>query len=164
MPDGFLVRLLVDEGGEVQVGHGVLRVRHRKNVAQAPTVAGEITMRSDRVPGRGAEGGTTEREAGLRVTCAGGSIAVPEGVWVSVGRSDPAAGAGHLGLPGASGKVNRRQLSLRAEGAAAWVRRESGANPVQVNGRPLAEGEEVSIPLPVELVLSNGDWRGTLCR
>lgn len=164
MPDGFLVRLLVDESNDVKPGRGVVRVRHRKDTGAAPTVAGEITMRSDRLPGPVRDASPTERGVGPRLVSAGGTVAVEEGRECVLGRADPSAGGGHVALPGATGKVSRRHVRVHVEGESVRVRREAGANPVQVDGAPLAEGEEVSTSLPVELVLSNGDWRGTLCR
>jgi hypothetical protein len=164
MPDGFLIRLLVDEGNELPPGRGVIRVRHRRDTAQPPTVAGEITMRSDKLGAPDSSSPHTLRDMGLRLVCEAGSVAVPEAGWVVVGRADPGAESGHLALPGATGKVSRRHVGLRVIGEEVSVRREAGANPVQANGRPLADGELVSMLLPVELVLSNGDWRGRLCR
>ncbi len=164
MPDGFLVRLLVDEGDELPPGRGVLRVRHRKDTAQAPKVPGEITMRSDKLGSVGKGNAPTEREVGLRLVSAGGNVGIMESGWVTLGRADGGGGADQLALPGATAKVSRRHVSVRVVGEEVSVRREPGANPVQANGRALAEGDVVSMSLPVELVLSNGDWRGTLCR
>lgn len=165
MPEAFLVRLLVDDAEEVQVGCGVVRVRHRKDLAAAPVVPGEITMRADRIHRPAASAPeVTDRESGLRVRSAEGSVALPEGRRVCLGRAAPDAGPDHVALPGAGAKVNRRHVGVRVVGAQAEVSREAGANPVEVGGRALAEGESVSVPLPAELSLSLGAWRGTLCR
>jgi hypothetical protein len=164
MPDGFLVRLLVDEGNELVPGRGVVRVRHRKDTASAPTVAGEITMRSDRLVRAPRDPSPTDRAAGLRVVCAAGSVEIAEGRMSTLGRANPEGGPSHVALPGATGKVSRKHLSVLVDGDSVRLRREPGANPVQVDGRALADGEEVTTTLPVELALSNGDWRGTLCR
>ena len=165
MPDGFLVRLLVDEAEEVPVGTGVLRVRHRKDLAQAQVVPGEITVRADRpkaVPPRPPE--STERDSGLRVVSATGGFAIPEGRRIVLGRAGPEAGADHVAIPGASGKINRKHLGVLVRGSTVEVTREAGANPVDVGGNAVAEGVTVAVPLPVELSLSNGAWRGTLTR
>ncbi|MSQ02656.1 MAG: hypothetical protein EXR71_12335 [Myxococcales bacterium] len=165
MPDGFLVRLLADEENEVPVGAGVIRVRHRKDLATVPLVAGEITMRADKLaaPARPAPD-STERDAGLRVRSAGGAAGIPEGRRVSLGRSAPELGEGHVALPGAGPRINRKQVGVLVRGDQAEMTREIGANPVEVGGRALAEGEVIHVALPVELSLSHGAWKGTLCR
>lgn len=164
MPEGFLVRLLVDDAEEVAAGAGVVRVRHRKDLTVAPVVPGEITMRADRIHQPTPRPDVTDRDAGLRLRSADGAVAVPEGRRVCLGRAAPDAGADHVALPGAGAKVNRRHLAVRVVGAQAEITREAGANPVEAGGRSLAEGETVSVALPVELSLSHGAWKGTLCR
>ena len=165
MPDGFLVRLLADEELEVPVGAGVIRVRHRKDLATAPVVAGEITMRADKLaaPARPSPD-ATERDAGLRVRSTGGAAAIPEGRRVSLGRASPELDGGHVALPGAGTRINRKQVGVLVRGNEAEISREVGANPVEVAGQALAEGEVVRVSLPVELSLSHGAWKGTLCR
>ncbi len=166
MPDGFQVRLLVsDEGEEIVAGAGVVRVKHAKDLGQTPAVPGEITMRSDRIVKPSAPApDTTDRDTGLRVRSGAGSATLPEGRRVCLGRAAPDAGADHVALPGAGGKVSRRHVGVLVKGAEAEVQREPGANPVEVGGRALGDGESVTVALPVELSLSLGAWKGTLCR
>lgn len=165
MPEGFLVRLLVDEADELSEGRGVLRVRHRKDLAAAPVVPGEITMRADRI-GKPAPKApeSTERDAGLRVVSTAGSVGLPEGRAVVLGRAAPEVGLDHLALPGAGPKVSRRHLQVLVRGGEAEFTRLAGANPVEVGGVPLAEGEALRAPLPVELSLGGGAWRGRVSR
>ena len=122
-------------------------------------------MRADKiaVPARPGPD-STERDAGLRVRSAGGSAAIPEGRRVSLGRAAPELDEGHVALPGAGTRINRKQVAVLVRGNEAEISREPGANPVEVGGQPLAEGEGVKVTLPVELSLSHGAWKGTLCR
>ncbi len=170
MPDAFVVRLLVDEAEEIVVGGGVIRVRHRKDVAAIPEAPGEITMRADKPKkSKKPADDETNRDTGLRVVAASGSVAIPEGRRVALGRTAPDAGADHVALPGATTKINRQQVFLIVRGNEAEFTRAPGANPVEVGGRALAEGESCKVPLPTDLVLSveaNGKaaWRGTVRR
>ena len=165
MPDNFLVRLMVDDNEEVELGKGVIRVRHRKDAAIAAPVPGEITMRADKAKGPPPpEVDRTDRDAGLRVRGPGGAVPVPEGKRVAFGRATPDALPDHIALPGAGSKVNRQQLFVLVRGGVAELTRAPNANPVEVEGIALAEGETRTVPLPAELVLSAGAWRGTLCR
>lgn len=165
MPDAFLIRLLVDDNEEVGVGKGVIRVRHRKDAGVQVAVPGEITMRADKVPPPPPpEAERTDRDAGLRVRGPGGAVPVPEGRRVALGRATPEAHPDHIALPGAGSKVNRQQLFVLVQGGVAEFTRAPNANPVEVGGVALAEGESRTVTLPAELVLSAGAWRGTLCR
>ncbi len=165
MPEGFLVALVVDEGDELNEGRGVLRVRHRKDLAQAPVVPGEITMRADRIAKPAPKAPeSTERESGLRVVCEAGSIGLPEGRPMALGRAAPDVGADHLALPGAGPRVSRRHISVTIRGNEAEIVRLPGSNPVEVAGVALAEGEAVRAVLPAAVGLGGGAWRGTVTR
>lgn len=165
MPDAFVVRLLVDEAEEIAVGSGVIRVRHQKDVAATVEAPGEITMRADKPKKAAAPAADhTDRDTGLRVRAAAGAVAIPEGRRVTLGRASPDSGADHVALPGAGPRVNRAHVQLKVVGNEAEFLRISGANPVEVSGRALGEGEGVTVPLPAELVLGAGAWRGTVCR
>lgn len=165
MPDAFVIRLLVDEAEEIVVGSGVIRVRHRKDVAVAPEAPGEITMRADK-PKKTAvpPADHTDRDTGLRVRGPSGAVAMPEGRRVALGRASPEAGADHIALPGAGARVNRTHVYVTVRGNEVEFTRVPGANPVEVGGRALAEGEALTVALPAELVLGAGAWRGTVCR
>lgn len=165
MPDAFVVRLLVDEAEEIVVGSGVIRVRHRKDVAAMVEAPGEITMRADKpkkAPALAVD--HTDRDSGLRVRGPAGAVGIPEGRRVTLGRASPEAGADHVALPGASARVNRTHVYLTVRGNDAEFTRAPQANPVEVGGRALGEGEAVTVPLPADLVLGAGAWRGTVCR
>ncbi len=155
------VRLLVDDGDGVTQGHAVLRVRHTKDVANIEAVPGEITMRSDRIAPKAVvpppDPNRTQRDVGLRVESAEGSIVLPEGERVVLGRSDPDAAADHRPIPGAGARINRRHLALTVTGNSVVICREPGSNPVSVAGAPLASGATARATLPVVVTLA-GDF------
>lgn len=166
VPDSIVVRWAPDEGGEVEPGRGVIRARRVKDVADVAPVAGEVTSRADRLvkPTRPPDD-RTERES-ARVVGKAGAVGLPEGARRVLGRVDDDGAPDHLGLPGTRGntKLSRRQVAVLLRGDQAEFTRELGANPVEVGGRALAEGESVNVALPVELVLSKDQWRGTVTR
>lgn len=164
MPEGFVVRLLVDEADELGDGRGVLRVRHRKDLAVAPAAPGEITMRADKIARPAPRPpDSTERDGGVQVRCGAGATSLAEGRPLVLGRAHPDNGP-DVALPGASGKVSRRHVSVTVRGGEAEFTRLLGSNPVEVGGRALAEGESALVALPAELSLGGGAWRGTVAR
>ncbi len=153
-----VLRLHVDEGGEVEPGHGVLKVDWNADESGVPSAAGEVTVRLDKPgsPGRPATGAKTERAGSALLKHAQGTFALVSGLHYVVGRSFPNAGPEHIAIPGASGRINKRQVTIDVEGTMALISREPGeSNPVSVNGQALAVGGSTRVPLPAELLLSN---------
>lgn len=150
------VRLLVDDADEVEAGSAILHARHAADAATTPGAPGEMTVRLDKIKAP-AQHSPTQRLGAALLRSPGGDISLTEGVRYVLGRSHPDAGADHVALPGAPGRVNRRQCSVRVEGDSIEVGREPGeTNPVAVNGVPLVAGQAVRERLPVEITLSGG--------
>lgn len=157
-----VLRLHVDEGGEVEPGHGVLKVDWNPDEKGVPSAAGEVTVRLDKpggpAPGAPQPGPKTERAGNGLLKHSQGSVPLSVGLHYVLGRSHPGASPEHIAIPGATGRINKRQvgLDLEASPLAAVVTREPGeSNPVSVNGQPLAPGESIRANLPVKLLLSN---------
>jgi hypothetical protein len=155
------VRLLVDDGDEVDAGSGILHARHMPD-AEAPVPgAGEITVRLDKIKPAGprlSPGGPGTVPVGAVVVRApGGEVVLRSGARHVLGRAHPDAGADHVALPGATGRISRRQLAVRVDGDHLEVSREPESNPVTVAQSALAPGQTAREPLPVEIVLSGGE-------
>lgn len=173
VPSVFVVRLLPDEGNAVVSGKGVLRAYRNKTVAVAPVAAGEITMRADRIAsvpsisshGQASLGGEPTDRHGAIVEFTGGTLPLPEGRRRVLGRPG-GVGEDHLALPGTdqNKKISRRHAALLVHGDQVEVTREPGTNSVEVGGQALDEGRSVTVPLPTEIVLAGGQWRGTVRR
>lgn len=152
------VRLLVDDEDEIEPGYAILHARHVPDAQAAPAVAGEMTVRLDKVQAP-PPASTTQRVGGVVLHTAGGDLSLSDGVRYVLGRAHPGAEPDHLALPGATAKVNRRQCSVRVEAGALEVGREPGeSNPVAVNGIALAPGQSAVEALPVEISLSSGAY------
>ena len=68
-------------------------------------------------------------------------------------------------LSGASSKINKRQLWIEASEDGALIGRISDANPVEVKGRLVQAGGQISIDaFPAEINLSNGEMKLTVER
>ena len=68
-------------------------------------------------------------------------------------------------LAGATSKINKRQLWVEADEDGALIGRLSDANPVEVNGRLLQAGGQISIEdFPAQISLSSGELTLTLER
>jgi len=175
----LMVRLLVDDGEDVRPGTALLHVCHTPDAESFTALQGEITVRQAiGAPAKPAvveaspptivptsfppQPTLTERmEVPIAIVeTVGGNIELrPDTVYV-VGRSHPDAPPEHLALPGAGPRINRRQFSIRLTGNEIEITRETtGANPVRVSENPLAPGQTFTTKLPVEIVLSNGDYR-----
>ena len=157
------LHLLEDEGGEVEPGHGVFKVDWNPDEKGEPKGAGEVTVRlgtsGGPTPGAPAQPGMkTERTGSAVLKHSQGSVPLSVGLRYVLGRGHPGASPEHIAIPGATGRVNKRQVALDLEASplAALVTREPGeSNPVSVNGHPLAPGESVRVSLPAKLLLSN---------
>lgn len=162
------VRLLVDDADEVEPGAGILHARHVPD-AQAPAPnAGEITVRLDKLkpaaPSLSAGAVGTVPVDAVVVRGPKGDIVLRSGARHVLGRAHPDAGADHVALPGASGRISRRQVALRVDGDHLEIAREPDSNPVAAAGGPLQPGQSVREKLPVEIVLSGGEMKLTVAR
>lgn len=173
----LVVRLLVDDEASVEPGFAILHARHTPDPASLPTASGEVTMRlgaGGPTPGALSTPALATERLGptpsahgqsARLTAPGGALTLPLGRLVVLGRSHPDAPPEFLAIPGASARINRRQLRIRVLGSgAAIVGREPGdaTNPVLVGDAALAPGEDREVPLPVQIVLSHGELTLTL--
>ena len=153
------VRLLVDDADEVGAGTGMIHARHVPDAAATPAAAGEITVRLDKIkaaaPTRSAGGAGTLPVGAAVLHAPAGELVLRGNVRYVLGRAHPDAEGDHLAIPGATGRVNRRQLSLLIDGDQVEVGREAGeSNPVAVGGNALAPGQVVREKMPIELTLS----------
>ncbi len=168
----LVVRLLVDDGDEVDPGTGILHARHLPDTQVRTAGIGEITVRLDKLtppaalPGSPSAAGLGTLPVGACVLRApAGDVALRSGVRQVLGRAHPDAGADHVALPGAGARINRRQAALRIDGEDIEVSREAGdSNPVSVGGVALAPGQAVTQRLPVEIGLSGGEMKVTVQR
>lgn len=92
----------------------------------------------------------------------GGQAVIPLGVTVIAGRPHPDPPPSFIALHGASSKINKQQLSLRAGPGRVTVRRMPAANPVHVASELVAASAEVEVAPPVEIWLSLGELILTL--
>lgn len=156
---GVVVRLLVDDAEDVEPGHAILHVRYAPDAENAPR-SGEITMRLDKLPGGGTPVPTQRLSLGEGVLRSpAGDLALQGGVRYTLGRADPEGGPDHLAIPGATARINRRQLTVMVSGGHIEVTRDAGGNPVSVGSQALAPGQSVRERLPTEIVLSGGELR-----
>ncbi len=161
-----VVRWVPDENGEVPPGSAVIWGQRLDDVASATPIKGEVTVRGDRIVKESAvERPETERDY-ARLSSKLGSVGLPEGRRCVLGRDTGAGTGDQIGLPGTADnkKISRRQVAILLRGNDAEIGREANANPVRVGERDLAEGETITVPLPVEIALTKDQWRGTLSR
>ena len=175
------VRLLRDEGNTVRPGTAVIKVDFRpeeKLDAPGGTDASEMTVRlgnlmahsvtdlTQRVPDMEGLGVTDETSPEqLRLSWPGGTTTIRDGNRIVLGRPHPAPSVGFVPLSGASSKINKRQLWVEADEDGAVIGRLSDANPVEVNGRLLQAGGQISIEdFPAQISLSSGELTLTLER
>ena len=177
MVGGLTVRLLRDEGGTVRPGHAVIKVDFAE-VEAAPSDPSEMTVRvggpiarsltdlTQRVPESfvGAYVNPSAEEK-LKVSWTGGDSTIRAGSRVVLGRPHGASAPGFVPLEGATSKINKRQLWIEASEDGALIGRLSDANPVEVKGRLVQAGGQISIDaFPAEISLSNGEMKLTLER
>jgi hypothetical protein len=148
------IRLVPDEGGQTSPGVGMVRVAFRAPDARPPEAAGDVTIRFKTKDPPGASSPTL-RVGYARVRGPGGSVELPDGVRIVLGRAHEGASADHRALPGAGSKVSRRHVALLSTGGELEVTREPSSNPVRVDGRALSDGQTVRARLPVPLVLAD---------
>jgi FHA domain-containing protein len=175
------VRLLRDEGNVVRPNTAVIKVDFRPEekldaiggadasemtVRIGSLVAKSVTDLTQRVPdmeGLGVQDENAPEQ--LRVSWPGGTTTVRDGNRIVLGRPHPAPSVGFVPLAGASSKINKRQLWVEADEDGALIGRLSDANPVEVNGRLLQAGGQISIEdFPAQISLSSGELTLTLER
>jgi len=166
-----VVRWVPDENGEVPPGAAVIWGQRLDDVASAAPIRGEVTVRGDRIVKESKDQHPDTERDYARLSSKSGSVGIPEGRRCVLGRdtaSGESSGTGSdsLGLPGTADnkKISRRQVAILLCGNDAEIGREANANPVRVGERDLAEGETLTVSLPVEIVLSKDQWRGSLSR
>jgi hypothetical protein len=169
------VTVVFDEADELAGGEGVVRVAFVPTEKLAAPKPGEMTMRLD---SWAVSGEIAVRPAAPTDTVivddatgsshalywAGGHAALALGATVVVGRPHPEAPAQFIGLTGAGSKVNKQHFWIVASGTSARIGRFAKANPVHVNGQPIAAGEDLEVALPAEVSLSRGDFVLTVQR
>ena len=175
------VRLLRDEGNSVRPNTAVIKVDFRpeeKLEAMSGTDASEMTVRigglvaksvtdlTQRVPdmeGLGVQDDSAPEQ--LRLSWPGGTTTIRDGNRIVLGRPHPGPSVGFVPLSGATSKNNTRQLWVEADEDGALIGRLSDANPVEVNGRLLQAGGQISIEdFPAQISLSTGELTLTLER
>jgi len=163
------ITVVFDEADELPLSEGVVRVAFVPTERLAAPRFGEMTMRLDSFAVAGeivarAAGSPTDTvmvDDSTQTTHAlrwpGGIARLSAGTTIVVGRPHPDAPPRFIALTGAGAKVNKQHFWLAATSSAVRVGRFAKANPVHVNGRALAGGEEVEVALPAEISLSHGD-------
>ena len=169
------VTVVFDEADELGQGEGVVRVAFVPTEKLAAPKAGEMTMRLDswavagEIAVRPASPTDTvivddQTAPGHVVYWAGGSAPLPLGTTIVVGRPHPEAPAHFIALAGAGAKVNKQHFWIAATPTSVRIGRFAKANPVHVNGQPIAAGEDLEVALPAEVSLSRGDFALTIQR
>ena len=169
------VTVVFDEADELPAAEGVVRVAFVPTERLAAPKPGEMTMRLDsyavsgEIAVRPASPTDTviveDQTAGDHVVYwAGGRAGLPLGVTVVVGRPHEGPPPHFIALAGAGAKVNKQHCWLAAAGDRVRVGRFAKANPVHVNGQPVAVGEDLEVALPAEISLSRGDFVFTVQR
>ncbi len=169
------VTVVFDEADELPAAEGVVRVAFVPTEKLAAPKPGEMTMRLDsyavsgEIAVRPASPTDTviveDQTAGDHVVYwAGGRAGLPLGVTVVVGRPHDGPPPQFIALAGAGAKVNKQHAWIAATGNSVRVGRFAKANPVHVNGQPVAAGEDLEVALPAEISLSRGDFVFTVQR
>ncbi|HEU4613214.1 MAG TPA: FhaA domain-containing protein [Kofleriaceae bacterium] len=169
------VTVVFDEADELAQAEGVVRVAFVPTEKLAAPRPGEMTMRLDswavagEIAVRPAAPTDTvivedQTAPGHVVYWVGGSAPLALGTTVVIGRPHPDAPAHFIALTGAGAKVNKQHAWLAATPQALRIGRFAKANPVHVNGQPIAAGEDLEVALPAEVSLSRGDFVLTIQR
>ena len=164
------ITVVFDESDELPAGQGVVRVGFVPTERLIQPRAGEMTVRHDgwavageivaRAPKAPADTQfVDDTGGGERCTLhwPGGEARLDVGVTVRVGRPHAEAPARFIALTGAGAKVNKQHFWIALGASSVRVGRLATANPVHVNGQPVAASQEVEATLPVEISLSRGD-------
>jgi hypothetical protein len=163
------VTVVFDEADELAQSEGVVRVGFVPTERLGAPKPGEMTMRVDSfaVAGEIAVKSPSPTDTvivddqtapGHVLFWAGGSAPLPLGTTVVVGRPHPEAPKHFIALTGAGSKVNKQHVWIAATSTSLRIGRFAKANPVHVNGQPVAAGEDLQVALPAEISLSRGDF------
>jgi len=169
------VTVVFDEADELAAAEGVVRVGFVPTEKLTAPKPGEMTMRLDswavsgEIAVRQASPTDTvivddQTAPGHALYWAGGSAPLPLGTTVVVGRPHPEAPAHFIALTGAGAKVNKQHFWIAATAGSVRIGRFAKANPLHVNGQPIAAGEDLEVVLPAEVSLSRGDFVLTVQR
>jgi hypothetical protein len=169
------VTVVFDEADELSPADGVVRVGFVPTEKLAAPKAGEMTMRLDSwvVSGEIAVRPPSPTDTvivddqtapGHVVYWAGGSASLPLGTTMVLGRPHEESPAHFIALAGAGSKVNKQHVWIAATPQSLRIGRFAKANPVHVNGQPIAAGEDLEVALPAEVSLSRGDFVFTVQR
>lgn len=167
------VSVVYDESNELRAGEGTVRVAFMPTERLPPARSGELTVRFDaaHLTGLMQAVGSTQTvivqdsevaATGARLRWSGGEAALVTGATFTVGRSHPGAPSPFVALTGAGPKINKQHVTISVGPGVARIGRLPSANPVHVNGDALAAGDEISVGLPAEIVLSRGELTLTL--
>jgi hypothetical protein len=163
------VSVVYDESDELRPGDATIRVAFQPTEQLAAPRSGELTVRFDaaQLTGLMRAVGSTEtvivQDTGagvgsVKVRWSGGDALLAAGTTFAVGRPHAGAPSPFIALAGASPRINKQQLWLAAAGGASVrVGRYPAGNPVHVNGKALSPGEETTVAVPAEIVLSRGE-------
>lgn len=169
------VTVVFDEADELAAAEGVVRVAFVPTEKLAAPRPGEMTMRLDSWavsgeiavrPAAPTDTVIVDDTAGSThaLTWSGGSAPLAPGATLVIGRPHPDEPAHFIALTGASAKVNKQHFWIVVTGTTARIGRFAKANPVHVNGQPIAAGEDLEVVLPAEVSLSRGDLVVTVQR
>lgn len=171
------VTVVFDESDELPAGQGVVRVGFVPTERLVQPRGGEMTVRLDgwavagEIVARAPKPPTDtvvvdDTGAGERCTLhwPGGEARLDVGVTVMVGRPHAEAPARFIALTGAGAKVNKQHFWIALGTSGVRVGRLATANPVHVNGQPVAASQEIEVELPVEISLSRGELLVTVRR
>jgi len=171
------VTTVADEADELLAGQAVIRPGFVPTEKLAAPAAGSMTVRMDAVVVHGTidaqatigayepedatstvhVADTVDEPVAYVLRWPQGEASLPQGTTVVIGRPHDASPARFIALHGASARINKQQLSLTTGPASVKISRLPSANPVHVNGQPLAAGTELEVAPPVEISLSRGE-------
>jgi hypothetical protein len=169
------VTLVVDEAQELEAGRAIVRVAFVPDDRQGAPAAGEMTVRFDTraVAGRAGPGrdatvhvpdGAGPAAEGLLLRWPAGEAILPAESMVIAGRPHPDPPARFIALVGASARISKQHLLITPAPSSVKIARLPSANPVEVDGRPLAASSDVEVAPPVEISLSRGELILTVTR
>jgi hypothetical protein len=163
------VTVVFDEGDELQPGEGVVRVAFVPTERLAAPRPEEMTMRLDgwasageiaaRAPRSPADTVFIDDSTGSRCTLRwpGGETKLSLGATIVVGRPHLDPPGQFIALTGAGAKINKQHFWIAPGPTSVRIGRFAKANPVHVNGQPVAAGDEIEVAFPAEVSLSRGD-------
>jgi hypothetical protein len=144
------VSVVADEADELPAGEAVVRATFVPT-EKIETRPGALTVRIDRARL------TSPRAVAFTLSWPDGRATIEPGAAMIVGRPHASPPARFIALAGASAKINKEHFVVTAGAHGLVIARVQHANPVHVNGRALAPGEQIEVQPPVAISLSKGD-------